>query len=391
MMKNKKVLLGITGGIAAYKAVDLASRLTKLGTVVKTIMTKSACEFVSPLTFKSITHQSVTTKMFDANTDIEHISLADWADIVVIAPATANIIGKVASGIADDVLSTTIMATTAPVLFVPAMNVHMFENPIVQENISKLQKHGYSFIQPEFGKLACGYTGKGRYPKNEEIVFHLETYLNRKKDLAGKTVLITSGATQEKIDPMRFITNYSSGKTGLALARAAAIRGAEVKLITANTNESLPEYFDVIKVTTAEEMYKETMKAFPENDIIIMAAAVSDYTPAQPSNHKIKKGDNLQLELARTKDILAELGQKKQDSQILIGFAAETQHLRDNALGKMKRKNLDMIVANDLKVAGKGDTEVLLLTSKTEKSCSGSKFEVAHQILDSILSIEKIR
>ena len=389
MKKNTKVLLGVTGGIAAYKAIDLASKLTKSGCIVKTIMTKSACEFVSPITFKSITHQTVTTKMFDESADIEHISLADWADIVVIAPATANIIGKVASGIADDVLSTTIMAATAPILFVPAMNVHMFENKIVQDNINKLVNYGYFFIEPEFGKLACGYEGKGRFPKNEEIIFHIETFLNRKQDLIGRTILITSGATREKIDPMRFITNYSSGKMGVALARAAAIRGAEVKLITANTFENLPEYIETVNITTAEEMYNETLKAFPKSNITIMAAAVSDFTPQITAEHKIKKGEELKLELKRTKDVLAKLGEIKTDSQTLVGFAAETQNLRENALDKLKRKNMDMIVANNLKVAGKKDTEVMLLTSETEKSCSGSKFEVAQHILDFILPIER--
>jgi phosphopantothenoylcysteine decarboxylase/phosphopantothenate--cysteine ligase len=389
MKKNTKVLLGVTGGIAAYKAIDLASKLTKSGCIVKTIMTKSACEFVSPITFKSITHQTVTTKMFDESADIEHISLADWADIVVIAPATANIIGKVASGIADDVLSTTIMAATAPILFVPAMNVHMFENKIVQDNINKLVNYGYFFIEPEFGKLACGYEGKGRFPKNEEIIFHIETFLNRKQDLIGRTILITSGATREKIDPMRFITNYSSGKMGVALARAAAIRGAEVKLITANTFENLPEYIETVNITTAEEMYNETLKAFPKSNITIMAAAVSDFTPQITAEHKIKKGEELKLELKRTKDVLAKLGEIKTDSQTLVGFAAETQNLRENALDKLKRKNMDMIVANNLKVAGKENTEVMLLTSETEKSCSGSKFEVAQQILDFILPIER--
>ena len=224
MLKNKNILLGISGGIAVYKAIDLAGKLTKQGAVVKTIMTKNACEFVSPITFKAITHQPVVTRMFDINAEIEHISLADWADISVIAPATANIIGKVASGIADDLLSTTIMATTSPVLFVPTMNVHMYENPIVQENIRKLSELGYFFIEPDSGKLACGYEGKGRFPEPVEIVYFVKTFLNHKKDLIGKKILVTAGATRENIDPMRFITNFSSGKMGLALARAAFIR-----------------------------------------------------------------------------------------------------------------------------------------------------------------------
>ena len=262
MLKRKKILLGITGGIAAYKAVDLASKLTKMGAEVKTVMTANACEFISPITIKSITHQPVITKMFDINADIEHISLADWADIVVIAPATANIIGKTAAGIADDLLSTTLMATTAPVLFVPAMNIHMYENPIVQENIDKLTQLGYFFMEPEFGRLACGYEGKGRYPENDEIIYHIRTYLKYKKDLTGKEVIVTAGASRESIDPMRFITNHSSGKMGLALARAAHIRGANVKLIHSSLTVKVPDYLESIEAITAEEMYTVVQKVY---------------------------------------------------------------------------------------------------------------------------------
>ena len=389
MLKDKKILLGITGGIAAYKAVDLASKLTKMGAEVKTVMTAHACEFVSPITFKSITHQSVITKMFDIEADIEHISLADWADIVVIAPATANIIGKTASGIADDLLSTTIMATTAPVLFVPAMNIHMYENPIVQENITKLTNYGYFFMEPEFGILACGYEGKGRYPENEEIVLHIATYLDYKKDLSGKNILVTAGASREEIDPMRFITNHSTGKMGLALARAAHIRGAKVKFIHSSISAKAPEYLDSIKAVSAEKMHSAVIKEYPNSDITFMTAAVADYTPAKPSKQKIKKSDNLNLELKRTKDILKELGKKKNNEQMLIGFAAESENLKENALQKIKKKNLDFICANNINVSGKDDTEILVLGEGAETKLVGSKFSVAHQIIDIILKSTK--
>ena len=384
MLKNKKILLGVTGGIAAYKAVDLASKLTKLRAEVKTIMTANACELISPITFKSITHQPVVTKMFDINADIEHISLADWAEIVIIAPATANIIGKVAGGIADDLLSTTIMATRSPVLFVPSMNVHMYENQIVQENISRLSKLGYFFMKPEKGMLACGYEGKGRFPKTDEIIYFVQTYLNFKKDLKDISVLITAGATRENIDPMRFITNHSTGKMGLTLARAAYIRGAKVTLIAGNITEDIPEYLNCIKTSTADEMYKATIKEFPKNQVTFMTAAVSDYTPAKPSGQKIKKADEMILELKRTKDILLELGKKKTNKQTLIGFAAESEKIIENAKLKLKKKNLDFIAANNLNVAGKDETEIILIGRKIEKKLTGKKFQVAHKILDLI-------
>ncbi len=387
MMENKKILLGVTGGIAAYKAVDLASKLTKMGAEVRTIMTAHACELVSPITFKSITHQKVVTKMFDIDADIEHISLADWAEIVVVAPATANIIGKVACGIADDLLSTTIMATRAPVLFVPAMNVYMYENPIVQENINKLSKLSYFFMEPEKGMLACGYEGKGRFPKTDEIIYFIQTCLYYKKDLKDIPVLITVGATRENIDPMRFITNHSTGKMGIVLARAASIRGAKVTLIAGNISEEIPEYLNSIKTSTADEMFKATMKEFPNNQVTFMTAAVSDYTPVKPSKQKIKKADEMILKLKITKDILLELGKKKTDKQTLVGFAAESEKIVENAKLKLKKKKLDFIAANNLNVAGKDDTEIILIGKKIEEKLTGNKFQVAHKILDRIFKI----
>ncbi len=386
MLKNKKILLGVTGGIAAYKAVDLASKLTKLGAEVKTIMTANACELISPITFKSITHQPVITKMFDINADIEHISLADWAEIVIIAPATANIIGKVTGGIADDLLSTTIMATRSPVLFVPSMNVHMYENPIVQENISRLSKLGYFFMEPEKGMLACGYEGKGRFPKTDEIIYFVQTYLNYKKNLKDIPILITAGATRENMDPMRFITNHSTGKMGIALARAAHIRGAKVTLIAGSITEDIPEYLKCIKTSTADEMFKATTKEFPKNQITFMTAAVSDYTPSTPSKKKIKKADDMVLNLKRTKDILLELGKKKTDKQMLVGFAAESEKIIENAKLKLKKKNLDFIAANNLNIAGKDDTEIILIGKKIEEKLTGRKFQVAHKIFDLIFN-----
>ncbi|MDA3814069.1 MAG: bifunctional phosphopantothenoylcysteine decarboxylase/phosphopantothenate--cysteine ligase CoaBC [Candidatus Cloacimonetes bacterium] len=327
--------------------------------------------------------------MIDGDSDIEHISLADWADLVVIAPATANIIGKTASGIADDLLSTTIIATTAPVLFIPAMNIHMYENLIVQENIIKLSNLGYFFMEPEFGKLACGYEGKGRYPENEEIIFHITTYLKYTKDLLGKNILVTAGASREEIDPMRFITNHSTGKMGLALARSAHIRGAKIKFIHSNISQEAPEYLDSIKAISAEEMHNAVIKEQQNYDIIFMTAAVADYTLAKSSKQKIKKSADLNLELMRTKDILKELGKKKTKDQILVGFAAESENIKGNALQKIKKKNLDFICANNLKVSGKDDTEILVLGKGLEVKLIGSKFSVAHQIIDIILNSTK--
>jgi len=384
MLKDKKILLGITGGIAAYKAVELAGKFIKCGASVKTIMTRNACEFITPLTVKSITHNAVITKMFDVEADIEHISLADWADIIVVAPATANIIGKVASGIADDLLSTTIMATQAPKLFVPSMNVHMFENPILQENITKLSKLGYLFMEPEEGMLACGYEGKGRFPSVDEIVYFAKSYLFYKKDLVKKRILITAGATRENIDPMRFITNFSSGKMGLALARAAHIRGGDVTLISANLNVEIPYYLNNKKTSTAEEMFKHTISSFTEKEVTFMVAAVSDFTPSEISKQKIKKDKNLNLELIRTKDILTELGKLKSENQILVGFAAESEDIIQNAKLKSKRKNLDFIITNNLKVAGKDKTEISFIGKDIEEKIKGDKFFVAHKILDLI-------
>ncbi len=384
MLKGKKILLGVTGGIAAYKAVELASKLTKRGAKVKTILTASATRLISPLTFKSITHQTVSTEMFDLNSEIEHITLADWADIVVIAPATANIIGKTAAGIADDLLSTTIMATTAPVFFVPAMNVHMYSNKVLQANIRKLSELNFYFMEPDSGKLACGYEGKGRLPETDEIIYYIETYLNYSRDLTDFDFLITAGACRENIDPMRFLTNHSSGRMGLALARAAHIRGAAVKLICGFIEEKIPEYINAVHTETAEEMYQAVIAEAAEHQVIIKTAAVSDYTPESVSSRKIKKSGTLELKLKRTKDILKKLGENKTKEQLLVGFAAESEDLEQNARHKMEEKNLDLIVANNLSVAGKNETELLIIGKDFTEKFQGHKFTAAHKILDLI-------
>jgi Phosphopantothenate-cysteine ligase (EC 6.3.2.5)/Phosphopantothenoylcysteine decarboxylase (EC 4.1.1.36) len=363
----------------------LASRYTQMKAEVRTIMTANACKLISPLTFKSITHQKVATEMFDQSADIEHISLADWADLIVIAPATANIIGKVAVGIADDLLSTTIMASKAPVCFVPAMNVNMYQNPIVQSNMKKLQDYGYHFMEPESGMLACGYEGKGRFPAVEEIVYFSATKLNYGNDLKNISVLLTAGANQEAIDPMRYLSNQSSGKMGLAIARAAYYRGADVTLIHGAISEQIPYYLKTISTISAAEMHQAVIAEFSKNEIIIKAAAVADWTPSHPQNQKIKKNENLELELTRTKDILAELGTLKKQHQFLVGFAAESEDISSNARFKLQKKNLDLVVANDIKIAGKDQTEVIVMDRDQEYQICGTKFEVAHKILDEII------
>ena len=398
MLKDKKILLCLCGGIAVYKCVDLASMLVKAGATVKTIMTESAMEFVTPLTFKSITKESVSYKMFNPEAPIEHISLADWADLIVIAPATANIIGKIANGIADDLLSTTVMAAKCPKLIVPAMNVNMWENPIVQENIGKLKRlerrqKEYLVLEPDKGVLACGYEGKGRLPAVEEIVYAIKAalYVKTPRVQSSIKVLVTAGASVERIDPMRHITNVSSGKMGLALARVAYLRGAEVTIIHSSISEKLPYYTHNIEALSAQEMYAEVMKVYKDFDIIIMCAAVADYTPESPSKHKIKKKDDMAISLIRTKDILLELGKSKRAEQVLIGFAAESENLIENAKEKLIKKNLDVIVANDLSNAGKSDSEIFVLKkgSDSVEQYGGEKFLLANEIFDSVIAVSQ--
>ena len=364
---SKTVVLGVSGGIAAYKACDVVSRLRKENIQVNVIMTKHATEFVSALTFQSISQNPVAVEMFEpvTNWDIEHISLAKKADIFLIAPATANVIGKIANGIADDMLSTTVMATTAPVVIAPAMNTNMYENPVTQANIQKLKDLGYIFIEPGYGRLACGDLGPGKLAEPDLIVENIKFLLNKTDELKGKNVLVTAGPTQEAIDPVRYITNKSTGKMGYALAYQAALMGAKVTLVTGPTNIEIPfGISEVIKIKSAGQMYETVTSSFDEMDIVIKSAAVADYKPKNISDSKIKKSDSdLVLELDRNKDILFELGKLK-TKQVLVGFAAETDDLIANAQKKLAKKNLDFIVANDLKQEGAGfagDTNIAKL------------------------------
>lgn len=391
-MENKCIVLGVSGGIAVYKALDVVSRLKKHDIDVRVIMTESATEFVTPLSFQSLSQNQVIVDMFvePKAFEIQHISLAKRADLMLIVPATANIIGKVANGIADDMLSTTIMATKAPVVFAPAMNTNMYENRIVQDNIAKLQGYGYDFIEPSSGRLACGDTGKGKLQDTEEIVEYVLSILNEKKDLKGKNVIVTAGPTIAPIDPVRFITNRSTGKMGYEIAKEARDRGANVTLIKGPTSLKEPFGMDIINVSTNEEMYNALLSKFDTADIIVKSAAVADYKPLEYSNKKIKKNsDNLNIELIKDRDIIKTLGEKK-TKQIIIGFAAESHDLIENAQDKLNRKNLDYIVANNILSEDTGfgadNNKVTIIGKKgfqlpLEKM---SKREVAKNIFDLI-------
>ncbi|MGM0471362.1 MAG: bifunctional phosphopantothenoylcysteine decarboxylase/phosphopantothenate--cysteine ligase CoaBC [Bacillota bacterium] len=393
-LDDLEILLGVTGGIAAYKALEIVSRLKKLGAEVHVIMTEAATEFVQPLSFRSLSHNPVVVDMFATpkKWDVQHISLAERADLCLIAPATANMIGKLANGIADDMLSTTVMATEAPVLLAPAMNSKMYDNPIVQQNLSQLAELNYQILEPEAGYLACGSSGKGRLPDPELIVKEVVANLSDKQDLADCRMLVTAGGTEEPIDPVRFIGNHSSGKMGYAIAQAAANRGAKVQLISAPTNLSSPQDVELIEVQTAVEMYQAVMEQQADADVIIKAAAVADYRPGQQAADKIKKEEsNLKLELRRNPDILAELGAKKKE-QVLVGFAAESSELIANAERKLREKNLDLIIANDITASDAGfgsDTNrVVIIDPTTEVELPNlPKREVAQKLLDRITSI----
>ncbi|NJD04196.1 MAG: bifunctional phosphopantothenoylcysteine decarboxylase/phosphopantothenate--cysteine ligase CoaBC [Ruminiclostridium sp.] len=395
MLKGKTVIVGVCGGIAAYKVVDVVSRLRKLGAEVEIIMTENAIKFVTPLTFQSISHRPVITDMFKEPEywDIQHISLAKKADIIVIAPATANIIGKIAGGIADDMLSTVVMAAKAPVLFVPAMNCNMYENPIVQKNIKALTAQGYMFMEPDTGMLAEGTQGKGRLPEPPDIVKEIIRILTVKKDMKGLKVLITAGPTREPIDPVRYISNRSSGKMGYAVAQAAADRGASVRLISGPVSISSPYNVDIVNVLTASEMHAEVMKSYKDFDIIIMVAAVADYKSAEISDIKIKKKDDeMYLKLERNPDILKELGGVK-GKRLLVGTCAETNDLLENAKEKLQAKNLDMIVANDVTMEGAGfeaETNIIKIIKRGGKIRElpiMSKLACAHEILNEIMTL----
>lgn len=393
-MNKKCVVLGVTGGIASYKALDIVSKLKKLNYDVNVIMTKSALQFIHPLPFQSLSGNMVSKDMFEEPKafEIQHISLAKKADMILVAPATANIIGKVANGIADDMLSTTIMAATCPVVFVPAMNTNMYKNPIVKNNIEKLKGFGYEFINPISGRLACGDVGEGKMADTEDILEIADSMLYPIKDLTGKNVLVTAGPTLAPIDPVRYITNKSSGKMGYSIAKEARDRGAKVTLVSGPTNLRTPLGVDIIKINTNEEMLKAVKDNFKNQHIVIKSAAVADYKPKEYKEHKIKKtGDDLNLALIRDKDILKELGLIK-ENQILVGFAAESKDLLDNAKSKLEKKNLDFIVANNIlsKETGFASEDNLVTIISRDGHIKNlekmSKREVAKEIFDTILN-----
>lgn len=399
MLANKCIIIGITGGIAAYKVPELVSMLVKSGAEVHVIMTDSASHFVTPLTLQTVSRNAVSTEMFNTSGEpgVQHIELADKADLFVVVPATANIIGKVRAGIADDILTTVIMATTAPVLLVPAMNVHMYENQIVQDNISFLKAKGYSVLEPATGRLACGYIGKGRLPELEtiynKIVEMLSEHQQRCLDFEGKTVLVTAGPTREYLDPVRFLTNGSTGKMGYAIAEAVRERGGHVVLVSGPVNLPVPQGVTYIPVVSADDMYEAVKKNFGDADVVIKAAAVGDYKPFAKYDKKIKKSnDALELKLDRTPDILKFLGENK-GNRVLVGFAAETDNVIQNALKKIKDKNLDFIVANDVTLPGAGfgaDTNIVKILhreGKEETFPQMSKREVADCILDRVVTL----
>ena len=389
---GNNIVVGVSGGIAAYKACDVVSKLKKQGFEIDVIMTKNAQEFVSPLTFQTLSNQTVVTDMFETPSDwnVEHIELAKKADVFVIVPATANIIGKIANRIADDMITTTIMATEAKKVIVPAMNTKMYHNPIVQENILKLKRHGYYFIEPVSGLLACGDTGKGKMEDPTVIVEELCLIANQTKEMAGCKVTVTAGATTEDIDPVRYLTNRSTGKMGYAIAEQAILKGATVVLISGKTNLKPPRGLSkFIEVRSAEEMYQEVKREFFDTDILIKAAAVADFTPKVFAKNKIKKQDeNLVIDLKRTKDIAFEMGQLKKSNQVMVGFAAETESVLEHAVQKLKKKNLDFIVSNDLTKSGAGfgtDTNIvnfLFPDGEIEKYDLMQKKEVADRILE---------
>ena len=398
MLNGKKIVLGVTGGIAVYKAVDLVSRLRKQGAEVRVIMTEHAQQFVTPLTFKEISGNKVAVSMWEANQEfnVEHIALANWADAFVVAPATANILAKMANGIADDLLSTTLLAAQAPIIVCPAMNTGMYQNPITQENIAKLEGHGVTVMPPAVGYLACGVTGPGRLPEPQQIVEFIDAFFAKKDgDMVGMKVLVTAAGTREPIDPVRFVGNRSSGKMGYAIAQAAAQRGAEVLLVTGPSALAIPANVKGVKVETTNEMLEAVMEAYDKMDVVIKAAAVADYRPRDVADQKIKKktDDALTVVMDKNPDILKELGARKVH-QVLVGFAAETQKLLDNAREKIMKKNLDMIVANDVTAAGAGfntDTNIVkfLYPSGEVRSLEQmAKTEVANLLLDAVMELK---
>ena len=392
MLQGKTVLLGVTGGIAAYKAAALCSALVKQHAAVEVIMTEHATEFIAPLTFEQLTGRRTIVNTFDRNFthQVEHISLAHRTDLVLIAPATANVCAKVAHGLADDMLTTTVLACKCPKLIAPAMNTNMYDNPVTQDNLALLRRYGWEVIEPAAGRLACGDVGKGKMPEPEDLLQHVLRHLALPHDLSGKRILVTAGPTQESLDPVRYLTNHSTGKMGYAIARMAMLRGAEVTLISGPTSIAPPPFVTVVPVVSAQDMFEAVAAHSPACDWVIKAAAVADYTPADYSDDKVKKKDgDLSIPLKRTQDILQYLGDHKQPGQFLCGFSMETRDMLENSRAKLEKKHVDMICANNLKVAGAGfavDTNVLTLITAdgVEELPLLSKEEAACRILDAI-------
>ena len=399
MLKGKTVVLGVTGSIAAYKMANVASMLVKMHADVHVIMTQNACQFITPVTFETLTGNKCMVDTFDRNFQfhVAHISIAKKADVVLVAPASANVIGKLANGIADDMLTTTVMACTCKIIVAPAMNTNMYHNPILQDNLKKLAGYGYEIIAPAKGMLACRDEGDGKMPSEDVLVNHIVREIAYEKDLAGMKVIVTAGPTQESVDPVRYITNHSTGKMGYELAKAAMLRGAEVTLVSGVTSLAKPMFMDFVQVRSAGDMFEAMKERFLDNDIIIKAAAVADYTPASYNEEKTKKKDgDMSIPLTRTQDILKYMGENRREGQFYCGFSMETQNMLENSRVKLTKKNIDMVVANNLKVAGSGfgtDTNVVTMISKEEEIELEllTKEEVSHCILDEILKLKALK
>ena len=397
VLKGKTILLGVTGGIAAYKAAYLTSALVKLHATVEVVMTEHATQFIAPLTFEQLTGNRCMVDTFDRNFvhQVEHIALADRTDLVIIAPATANVCAKLAHGLADDMLTTTVLACRCPKLIAPAMNTHMYENPVTQDNLDTLARYGWEVIEPASGRLACGAEGKGKLPEPQTLVEHILRQIGLPHDLAGKTVLVTAGPTQESLDPVRYLTNHSTGKMGYALAKMAMLRGAEVTLVSGPTAIAPPPFVDLVSVTSAQDMFEAVAAHAPQADFIFKAAAVADYTPAEYRDDKIKKQDgSMSIPLKRTQDILKYLGEHRTPGQVICGFSMETRDMLENSRKKLESKHVDMICANNLKVAGAGfgvDTNIItVITRDTVVELPlQSKESAANAILDQAIALGK--
>lgn len=395
MLKGKTILLGVTGGIAAYKAAALASALLKQHAVVEVVMTKNATQFVTPLTFEQLTGRRTMVDTFDRNFShqVEHISLAERTDLVIVAPATANVCAKLAHGLADDMLTTTVLACRCPKLIAPAMNTNMYENPVTQDNLDILSRYGWEVIEPACGRLACGAVGKGKMPEPDDLVQHILRHLAYPHDLAGKKVLVTAGPTRESLDPVRYLTNHSTGKMGYAIAKMAMLRGAEVTLVSGPTAIVPPPFVNVVNIVSAQDMFDAVVENAPLADLIFKAAAVADYTPAEYNDNKMKKKDgDMAIPLKRTQDILKYLGEHRVPGQVICGFSMETQNMVENSREKLHKKNVDMICANNLKVAGAGfgvDTNIITMITKDEiiELPLQSKEAAANAILNQALKL----